>query len=241
MKNPYQPVRDFETALCEFTGAPYAVAVNSCTSALMLAVAWHLQNTNACNEGERSWITLRRKWGADHVHWPAVEIPRRTYLSVPMSIIHAGGAPIFRDEDWKGAYQLKPLPVWDCARRFTSGMYRGAPMNSAMGRDHDQITDCSGQFLCVSFHASKILGDTQGGAILHDNPEADAWLRRARFNGRTEGVAPKDDTFTQIGWHFYMSPDVAARLLLKVYSLPQNNADLPNDDYPELDKMDIFK
>lgn len=240
MKNPYQPVRDFEAALCEYTGAPYAVAVNSCTSALMLAVAWHLQNTNACNEGERSWITLRRKWGAEHVHWPAVEIPRRTYVSVPMSIIHAGGAPIFRDEDWVGEYQLKPLPVWDCARRFRGWMYRGETLWD-INPGNSPMLDNSGSMQCVSFQAAKILADTQGGAILHDNPEADAWLRRARFDGRTEGGAPKDDIFTQIGWHCYMSPDVAARLLLKLYSLPQNNDDLANDDYPDLSTMDIFK
>lgn len=95
--------------------------------------------------------------------------------------------------------------------------------------------------MCVSFHASKILGDTQGGAILHDDDEADAWLRRARFDGRTEGVAPKDDTFTQVGWHCYMSNDVAARLLLKLSVLPKDNAPLPNDDYPDLSKLEIFK
>jgi hypothetical protein len=66
--------------------------------------------------------------------------------------------------------------------------------------------------LCVSFHWSKTLGGVpQGGAILHDDEEADAWLRRARFDGRTEGVAPKDDTFTLIGWHCYMSPTTSLR------------------------------
>ena len=129
-------------------------------------------------------------------------------------------------------YQLRPLPVWDSARRFSSKMY-------------ECISQCeagaTGQMVCVSFHASKILGDTQGGAILHDSYEADAWLRRARFDGRTEGVAPKDDTFTQIGYHCYMSPDVAARLLLKLYSLPLHNEPLPNDDYPDLSTLEIFK
>ena len=99
----------------------------------------------------------------------------------------------------------------------------------------------TGQLQCVSFHASKILGDTQGGAILHDNPEADEWLRRARFDGRREGVESKEDSFPHIGWHAYMSPDVAARLLQKLSVLPRHNEPLPNDDYPELDKMEIFK
>jgi dTDP-4-amino-4,6-dideoxygalactose transaminase len=35
--NAFQVVRDFEKAVAEYTGAPYCVAVNSCTMALLLA------------------------------------------------------------------------------------------------------------------------------------------------------------------------------------------------------------
>jgi dTDP-4-amino-4,6-dideoxygalactose transaminase len=175
--------------------------------ALLLAVAWHIQN-----------------YGRQ-----TVSVPKRTYVSVPMAIIHAGGRPVFRDEDWIGSYQLKPLPVWDCARSFTSGMYRSA------------IRDNSGQMACVSFHASKILGDTQGGAILHDYPVADRWFRRARFDGRSEVLVPKDDTDLIVGWHCYISPDVATRLLWHMSVLPQHNDPLPNDDYPDLSTLECFK
>lgn len=222
MKNPYTIVKDFEAAVCEYTGAPYCVAVNSCSMALLLAVAWCLRDHR-----------LHEMYGSSNQIDPEIEIPRRTYVSVPMSIIHAGGRPVFRDEDWSGAYQLKPLPVWDCARMFTAGMYHPWKVPDGSSYDHGM--------LCVSFHASKILGDTQGGAILHDNPEADVWLRRARFDGRTEGVPPTEDNFTQIGWHCYMSNDVAARLLLKIRTLPLHNPDLPNDDYPDLSTLEIFK
>lgn len=157
---------------------------------------------------------------------PIIEIPKRTYISVPMSIIHAGGRPVFRDEDWIGAYQLIPLPVWDSARWFTQNMYQAGTL---------------GDFICVSFHASKTLGIEQGGAILHASSEADAWLRRARFDGRTEGVAPKDDAFRQVGWHCYMNPSTAAQGLLKLHSLPRHNDPLPNDDYPDLSELEIFK
>jgi len=211
MANPHQVTKDFERALCEYTGAPYAVAVNSCTMALLLAVAWH----RAC--GWPRDVPLADL--QNHV----VEIPKRTYVSVPMSIIHAGGRPTFRDEKWYGTYQLKPLPVWDCARWFASSMYR------------------EGEFQCVSFHWSKTLGIQQGGAILHDSPEADEWLRRARFDGRKEGVAPKDDTFPIIGWHCYMSPEVAAEGLVRLSFLPKHNDPLPNDDYPDLSKLEIFR
>jgi dTDP-4-amino-4,6-dideoxygalactose transaminase len=208
-KNPHNITVDFEQALCDYTGAKYAVAVNSCSMALLLAVAWHVHKS-APFEAFDSWGRM-------------FEIPKRTYVSVPMSIIHAGGSPWFRDEDWTGEYQLKPHGIWDSARRFTSGMYR------------------PGQFQCVSFHATKILSDTQGGAILHDCEEADAWLRKARFDGRSVGVEPKVDTFDMIGWHCYMSPDVAARLLFKLSILPQHNPDLPNSDYPDLSLCKAFK
>lgn len=209
-KNPHSVTADFESALCEYTGAPYAVAVNSCTMAILLAVAWCIRPTR--EEKDRgARIT------------PVIEIPRPGYISVPQSIIHAGGRVAFRDEDWSGCYQLKPLCVWDSARRFTSGMY------------------IKEQMQCVSFHASKILGLEQGGAILHDNDEADRWLRRARFDGRTAGVSPREDTFDMVAWHCYMNPSTAAMGILRLYSLPRWNADLPNDDYPMLDELECFK
>ena len=194
---PYDIVKQFEQAVCDYTGAKYCATTNSCTMALFLCLKY-----------------LRPEF---------VEIPRYTYISVPMQIVHAGAKVVFCNQDWSGSYQLYPTAIYDCARRFTSKMY------------------VPGTFQCVSFHASKILGDTQGGAILHDNSDADRWFRRARFDGRTEGVAPKDDCFDVLGWHCYLSSDVAARLLLKLYSLPEHNEDLPNDPYPDLSKLEIFK
>ena len=194
--NAFQVVRDFEAAVASYTGAPYCVAVNSCTMALFLACEWF--------EVEE------------------VSIPKRTYVSVPMSIMHAGGSVTFRDENWRGEYQLEPYPIWDSARRFTSGMYRAGAMQ------------------CLSFHWSKILGIQQGGAILLDDPHMDKWLRKARFDGRTEGVAPKDDEFI-LGWHCYMSPEIAAEGLVRLSFLPQHNKDLPNSDYPDLSQVKFFR
>lgn len=202
MSNPYKVVKDFEAALCTYTGASYAVTTNSCSMALLLAVKW-------CRD-ELGLID-------------PVNIPKHTYVSVPMSIIHAGSKVSFRDEKWAGMYQLKGLPVWDCARFFSSNMYM------------------RGQLMCVSFHTTKILGDSQGGAILTNNANCAAWLRRMRFDGRTEGVPPHKDTIRELGFHCYMSPDVAARLLHKLSVLPLVNKPLPNDHYPDLSSMEIFK
>lgn len=212
--NPYKVVQDFEQELCRYTGSKYAVTVSSCTMAVLLACKY-------CFSFQQPIRTAGKITIPDSAN-TTVTVPKHTYCSIPMSIIHAGGRVQFNDEEWSGSYFLQPYPIVDSARRFTSNMY------------------VAGQYQCVSFHASKILNDTQGGAILHDNDEADSWFRKARFDGRTEGVAPKDDDFI-LGYHCYMSTDVAARLLLKLYSLPKHNNDLPNDDYPDLNKLSVFQ
>ena len=197
MIDAFRVVRDFERAIAEYTGAPYVTSVNSCTMALLLACAFAKVQT--------------------------VSIPKFTYVSVPQSIIHAGGKVWFDDRQWIGEYELFPYGIWDSARRFTSGMYR------------------AGQTQCVSFHWNKILGIQQGGAILHDNPIAEGWYRRARFDGRTEGIRPKDDEFNIIGWHCYLSPEIAAEGLVRLSHLPKHNEDLPNDDYPDLSQYPVFQ
>lgn len=210
MTNPFQVVKDFENAVAKYTGAPYVVAVNSCTNALFLCL--YYMHNNAKQFGVSSSIT----------------IPKHTYVGVPQVIQHAGLEVIFEDYQWSGLYQLKPLPIFDAARRFTSNMYNNV---------HNNLLP---MFICTSHHWSKILGIQQGGCILHNDYDADTWFRHARFDGRTEGVAPKDDN-VQIGWHMYMSPEIAAEGIVRLHHLPKNNPDLPNDNYPDLSQMDIFK
>ena len=41
LHNPYKVVQMFEEEVAHYTGAPYAVSVNSCTNALFLACRWH--------------------------------------------------------------------------------------------------------------------------------------------------------------------------------------------------------
>lgn len=245
MSNPYAVVRDFEQALADYTGAPHVVTVTSCTSAILLACAWHFKHTQP---RRASGILL-----PDSLN-KTVSLPCFTYVGVPMSIIHAGGRPTFRDEQWRGAYQLKPYPIWDCARWLYAEMYKGDTKIAHHDRDdpsaHYRITlpvDCTGNMLCLSFHHTKHLGiSTHGGAILTDDAEAAAWLRRARFDGRTEGVAPKDDTFAHLGWHANMQPPTAAEGLMRLKLLPRETEPLPwgpetNSDYKDLSTLSIFK
>ena len=98
-RNPFQIVRWFEEEIAHYTGAPYAIATNSCTNAVFLACK-HL-----------------------NVSGQTITIPKRTYLSIPQSIRQAGGILRFEDLDWQGIYQLKPFPIYDAAKRLTSDMY----------------------------------------------------------------------------------------------------------------------
>jgi len=206
-KHAWAIVKDFERVIASYTGAPYAVAVDSCTNALLLAVAYFSREKR--NQG-------------------FVEIPKFTYVGVPMSVRNAGATVRFRDEYWNGKYQLKPYPIYDAARHFTSGMY------------------IPGSLMCLSFHWTKHLPIGHGGAILCDDEETVSWLKRARYDGRTEGVAPKSDNFTQIGWHVVMSPVSAAQGLLLMSDMKEHNEPLPwgpntSSDYPDLSQFEIFK
>ena len=105
--NPYKIVRQFEEEIAAYTGAPYAVSVDSCTNALFLI--------------------------CKYLNVKEVTIPSKTYLSVPHSIIHSGAEVIFdkraEANHWQGVYQLKPYPIYDAAKRLTSDMYiKGAYM-----------------------------------------------------------------------------------------------------------------
>ena len=89
----------FEEEMAHYTGAPYAVSLNSCTNAIFLCCKYfNIQDKD-------------------------VAIPKRTYLSVPQSIQQAGGKLVFEDIEWEGIYQLKPFPIYDAAKRLTSKMY----------------------------------------------------------------------------------------------------------------------
>ena len=206
MKNPFDVVRDFEKALGEYAGAPYVVAVNSCTAALRLALRWEFIST---------------------LEPRSVIIPKRTYPSVPMAAIWAGWKVQFTDVEWEGVYPIGGTLVWDCAKRLKRDMHKRVRME------------------CLSFHPQKPLAiSTGGGAILHDDAEADRWFRQMRFDGRTEGVPTKDDEYTMIGEHCYMMPPAAAEGLhrLSIYS-KRPPVEMPADinEYPDLSQWEVFK
>jgi dTDP-4-amino-4,6-dideoxygalactose transaminase len=196
--NPYKIVQMFEEEVAEYTCAPFAVAVDSCTNALFLCLKY-----------------LKAE-GME------IKIPKKTYLSVPMSIIHAGAKPVFKDVEWSGMYQLWPLPVYDAAKRFTSGMYY------------------LGTFMCLSFHIKKLLSIGKGGMILTSDSNACDWFRKARYEGRSQ-VEYKDDNIEMLGWNMYMTPQQAAHGLCLLQNYPKYADDSKEEGgYKDLTMNKLF-
>ena len=199
--SPYDTVAELEQRVAAYGGSKYAVAVDSCTNALLLSVR------------------LRLMQGYPNV----ANMPKLSYIGVPHAIVNAGATVTFRDDDWQGEYEITPLKIIDAARRFRKGMYK------------------PGTLYCVSCHWGKILKIGRGGFILTDNIDEYETLRRMRCDGRRIGVIPKQDSFDLPGYHCYMLPEEAARGLMLMSYMPDNNADLPRDDYADLSKIDYFK
>lgn len=201
LHNPYKIVKMFEEEIANYTGAPYAVSIDSCTNALFLC----------CKYLEVEDVT----------------IPSKTYLSVPMSILHAGGDVVFdtrpETNHWKGIYKFEPYPIYDAAKRLTSNMY------------------IKGSFMCLSFHIKKQLGIGKGGMILTDNAEAVEWFKKARYEGRSEKFY-KMDNINSMGWNMYMTPQEAAQGLCLMQNYPEHNSDKDElNGYRDLTEFDIFK
>lgn len=154
----------------------------------------------------------------------AVRVPHRTYPSVPMTVLKLGLQLQFEEVPWQGVYQLEPWPILDSSLRFTSLMY------------------VPGTFQCLSFQFRKTLAIGRGGMILTDDQVAYDWLKRAVHDGRTPGTFWHNDDISTLGFHYYMTPEDAARGLLLLQDLPQNIPDLGGyDSYPDLRQFTVFK
>ena len=70
--------------------------------------------------------------------------------------------------------------------------------------------------------------------ILTDDEDAVEWFKKARHDGREEGVPLKDCKYDMLGWNCYMTPEQAARGLQLLSLYPEHKKDLPVEDYGEL-------
>lgn len=109
MRDPrraYRVVDAFEAELADYTGAPYAVTVDSATNAIYLAllherlVRWH----------------------------ETVTLPKHTYVGVLQAALNAGYTVGWDGARWHDWYRLTPTRVVDSARKISRDGYQRGTM-----------------------------------------------------------------------------------------------------------------
>ncbi len=160
-----------------------------------------------------------------------VQIPRYTYPGVASHIILAGGKIKFINQEWSGTYEIYPYNIIDAALRFKRGMFN---MDDDLERD---------KYMCLSFHAKKLIPIGRGGMILTNDAKAYKWFKKARFDGRSTKPL-NEDKINMLGWNMYMTPEQAA-IGLRIFDLIKNkdleDLEVCKQNYPNLALIDAYK
>lgn len=177
-------VLEFEKKFAEYIGVKYAVAVNSCTAALHLAVLAH-----GIGKGDE------------------VIVPSQTFVSTVNVLLFAGAKPVFGDIE-KSSYNLDPLDIEKKITKKTKAIvvvhYGGLSANlkkiQSIARKHKLViiedaahavgTKYNGKYIgshgnttCFSFYATKNLTTGEGGMLTTDNPKIAEYVQKSRMHG----------------------------------------------------------
>jgi len=182
-------VEAFELAFAAYVGAPCAIALNSGTAALHLALL-------ASNIGA----------GDEVVTTPL------TFCATANAIIHAGATPVFADID-AASWNLDPaaaaaamtprtraiLPVHYAGRVAPMGALTALAAREGVrviedaahcieGVADGKKVGAIGDFTCFSFYATKNLTTGEGGMVTTADERAAAFIRAASLHGLSRGA-----------------------------------------------------
>ena len=193
----FESIKIFENKIAEFFGAPHAVAVDCCTHGIELCLR--------------------------HFKVKTINVPKRTYISIPFLANKLNINLKWKDENWVDYYYLNHNII-DAAVLWKQNSY--IPKT----------------FMCVSFQFRKHLALGRGGIILTDNKNTSLELKKMTYDGRIPDVPWREQNISSMGYHYYMTPETAANGLKK---LPKAIKTKPKqwviNEWPDLTKMDIFK
>lgn len=195
----FEIVSEFEKAIAEFFGSPYAVAVDSCTHGIELCLRY----------------TKETK----------INVPKRTYLSVPFLAEKMGLEREWRDEEWEDYYTINygDKRIIDAAVLWKKDSY------------------IPNTFMCLSFQYQKHLSLGRGGIILLDNEDDFITLKKMSYDGRLPNIPWRGQNIDTIGFHYYMTPETAKLGLEKIkQAIETTPKKWLVTDWPDLTKMDIF-
>jgi dTDP-4-amino-4,6-dideoxygalactose transaminase len=195
----FNVVTKFESEISNFFGSSYAVAVDSCTHGIELCLRY----------------TKETK----------INVPKRTYLSVPFLAEKMGLEREWRDEEWEDYYTLN--------------YYNKRIIDAAVLWKKDSYLPNT--FMCISFQYQKHLSLGRGGVILLDNENDYINLKKMSYDGRLPNIPWRDQDIDCVGFHYYMTPETAKLGLEKL----QNAIDTTPrkwfvTDWPDLTEMKIF-
>ena len=197
----FNTVSEFERKLADFFGSPYAVAVDCCTHGLELCLRFsQVQSIN---------------------------VPRRTYVSIPLLADKLNIKRTWKDENWKDYYYL------------TESVSRWKIIDAAvLWEKNSYIT---GTYMCISFQFQKHLSLGRGGVILTDSKSSAEELKKMSYDGRIPNVPWREQNIKTRGYHYYMTPETAQQGLDKLpTAIERPPREWVVDDWPDLTKMDVF-
>lgn len=151
-----------------------------------------------------------------------VGIPTRTYLSVAMLPYKLNIPFYWTSTPWQDYYYITP-EVIDAAVLWKPDSY------------------IPGTMMSLSFQYQKHLKLGRGGMILLDNETDYKKLIKMSYDGRERGIPWRDQDIKTLGYHYYMTPEVAAQGLDKLTeAINTKPRQWVWTDWPELTKLGVF-
>lgn len=150
--------------------------------------------------------------------------PSNTYISIPFTLKKLGIHWSFEDNHWKDYYFLGNTNIVDAAVYWKQGGY------------------INNTFMCLSFQFKKHLNLTRGGAILVSNYDDFISLKKLSYDGRLPEIPWMEQDISTLGYHYYMTPEIAEMGLNKLQEAIENPPRVWSYlDYPYLPNMTVFK
>jgi perosamine synthetase len=210
-------VRSFESAFAEYTGSKFAVAVNSCTAALHIAM-------RALNIGPGDEVIVPDLTFAATANAPIfcgakpvlADIDEKTFNLSPKQVlkkitsktkaiipVHYGGQPCDMKELMEIAKDYKLHIVEDCAH--------------SLGAEYDgKKTGTFGAMGCFSFYPTKIITTLEGGMVTTDDEKLEKRLRSLREHGMSRNALERENgatwyyDVTDLGYNYRLTDPQAA-------------------------------
>lgn len=152
-----------------------------------------------------------------------ISVPHRTYISVPFLAKKIGIDLVWKDIEWKDYYYLT-TNIIDAAVLWKKDSY------------------IPGTFMCLSFQFQKHLSLGRGGMILCDDWESMMVLKKMSYDGRLPDIPWRDQNIDSMGYHYYMTPEIAQNGLDKLEeAIKTKPRQWVVSDWPDLTKMKVFK